>query len=87
MDFNKIPVEYLISKEYANKRFNDIDKNKAKFNYDIGHYKTQGDTVYISVVDKDGNACSFINSLFQSFGSGIANSRSRTSNYGNLIFH
>ena len=30
-------------------------KNKAKFNYDIGHYKTQGDTVYISVVDKDGN--------------------------------
>ena len=60
-----------MSKEYASNRFDEIDPKIAKDEYKVGNLKTQGDTVYISVVDKDGNACSFINSLFQSFGSGL----------------
>ena len=70
-EFYKSPIDKLLSKQYALKRFDEIDPKIAKDEYKIGNLKTQGDTVYISVVDKDGNACSFINSLFQSFGSGL----------------
>ena len=70
-EFYKSPIDKLLSKQYASKRFDEIDPKIAKDEYKIGNLKTQGDTVYISVVDKDGNACSFINSLFQSFGSGL----------------
>lgn len=74
-DFAKVPVNRLLSLDYANKLRRDIDANKAmKHLLDVE--MAMSDTVYISIVDKDRNAVSFINSTFHSFGSGIASPRS-----------
>jgi gamma-glutamyltranspeptidase/glutathione hydrolase len=65
-----VPVAHLLSEAYLSGLRNLIDDRRA-----LKILPTPGelhkDTVYISVVDEDGNACSFINSLFESFGSGI----------------
>ena len=65
-----IPVETLLSKEYAAKRRALIDPAKAAEAVDPGT-PLKGDTAYMTVVDSEGNACSFINSLFSAFGTGI----------------
>jgi len=68
---SKIPVAELLSKEYAAKRRALIDPKKASDNPPAGEINVGSDTTYFTVVDKDGNAVSFINSLFDAFGSGI----------------
>ncbi len=65
-----VPVSRLISKEYAAERRKLIDRNHAMPSAVPG-LPENGDTVYLTVVDKDRNAVSFINSLFESFGSGL----------------
>ena len=70
-DFVDIPVEKLLSKSYAERRRRLIDVNKAGQEVEAGVPNTQGDTVYLAVTDKEGNSVSFINSLYQGFGSGI----------------
>jgi gamma-glutamyltranspeptidase/glutathione hydrolase len=65
-----VPVERLISKEYAAERRKLISRTHAMPNPRAG-IRENGDTVYLTVVDKDRNAVSFINSLFESFGSGL----------------
>lgn len=65
-----IPVEKLLSKEYAAERRALIDPVKAAEAVDPGT-PLKGDTAYMTVVDSEGNACSFINSLFGPFGTGI----------------
>ena len=69
-DKARVPVSRLISKEYAAERRKLIDRDRAMPSARPG-LPENGDTVYLTVVDKDRNAVSFINSLFGYFGSGL----------------
>jgi gamma-glutamyltranspeptidase / glutathione hydrolase len=69
--FSNVPVEELLSKEYAAELRKRIDKNHATIDPKHGRPVNSSDTVYLSVVDKFGNACSFINSNYWGFGTGI----------------
>jgi gamma-glutamyltranspeptidase/glutathione hydrolase len=69
--FVKVPVGQLLSKEYAARRRTLIDPDKAMSDAAPGTILDNGDTTYLTVVDKDRNAVSFINSLFEVFGSGV----------------
>jgi gamma-glutamyltranspeptidase / glutathione hydrolase len=66
----RVPVARLISKEYAAQRRKLISPTYAMAAARPGSPEN-GDTVYLTVVDRDHNAVSFINSLFESFGSGL----------------
>ena len=66
----KIPLKSLLSKEYAARRRQLIDLQQAAATVDPG-LPTGHDTVYLTTIDADGNACSFINSNYHGFGSHI----------------
>ncbi len=70
MDFNKIPVDYLISKEYSDLRRAEIDSNKAALKVIAGEIEN-GDTIYLTTSDKDGNMVSLIQSNYRGMGSGM----------------
>ena len=70
MDFNKIPVEALISKDYANERTKMINPGRAARSYPAGKLG-HGDTIYLTVADKDGNMVSLIQSNYLGIGSGM----------------
>ena len=65
-----VPVEALLSAEYAASRRALIDPERRSA-VAPGEPLGASDTVYLSVVDGDGNACSFINSTYGAFGTGI----------------
>ena len=66
-----IPLDVLVSKEYAAQRRQSIDSQQAARHVPHGMPLAGSDTVYLSVVDGEGNACSFINSLYMGTGSGL----------------
>jgi gamma-glutamyltranspeptidase/glutathione hydrolase len=69
--FNTPPLEWLLSKEYAAERRRLIDPDRATLGQKPGTPPAGVDTVYFCVVDSLGNACSFINSNYMGFGTGI----------------
>ena len=69
MDFVKVPVQQLLSKEYGDKRRELINLDKAG-TYQAGKVKHTG-TVYMTVADKEGNMVSLIQSNYRGMGSGM----------------
>jgi len=69
-DFNALPIEELISKEYAAERRQLIDPNRAARTYPAGELE-QGNTIYMTVADAKGNMVSLIQSNYHGMGSGM----------------
>ncbi len=67
-----VPLDMLLSDDFADQLCSHIDVGKAGDPTGAFAMERHRDTVYLSVVDKEGNAVSFINSVYQGFGSGIA---------------
>jgi len=68
--FAKIPVKGMLSKEYARERAKLIEPGKANCDVAAG-VPPSSDTTYLSVVDREGNIVSLIQSNYEAFGSGI----------------
>ena len=69
-NFSRIPYKQLISKEYAKERMKLINQNRSANKYDAGELQT-GNTIYLTVADKDGNMVSLIQSNYRGMGSGM----------------
>jgi gamma-glutamyltranspeptidase/glutathione hydrolase len=73
--FSQIPVDQMISKATGEARAKLIDENKAACHVEPSQFnvltKAASETIYMSVIDKDGNIVSLIQSNFSWFGSGL----------------
>ncbi len=71
-DFNEIPVDWLISKEYGDQRRALIDLSQAAADYEAGDpILNNGETIYLTTADADGNMVSLIQSNYRGMGSGM----------------
>jgi gamma-glutamyltranspeptidase/glutathione hydrolase len=70
-EFENVPIDRLLSKEYTRKIRERIDMNRVAPSSAHSPLNGGSETVYVAAVDKDRNAVSFISSLFLPFGSGM----------------
>ncbi|MGX7950010.1 gamma-glutamyltransferase family protein [Oleidesulfovibrio alaskensis] len=70
-DFSAVPADGLLSGEYAAARAALIDSGRALPQAVCGVPQSSSDTVQFCVTDRDGNACSMVNSIYMTFGSGV----------------
>lgn len=71
-EFSRIPLAGLLSKAYAAERRALIDPKRAARRFDAGHPPLQeGDTIYLTTADAEGNMVSLIQSNYRGLGSGI----------------
>ncbi len=71
-DFHPVPVEKMVSKDHAQKQMSRIDQKRAASDVSPAQLSSTGeDTIYLAVVDREGNTVSMINSLYEAFGSGM----------------
>lgn len=66
-----VPIDQLLSTDFARGLAEKIDLTRALTELPDFEMPLHRDTVYISIIDEDRNAVSFINSIFDSFGTGL----------------
>lgn len=69
-DFNNLPIEELISKEYGKKQAGMLNPDRAANTYPAWGME-HGNTIYLTTADKEGNMVSLIQSNFRGLGSGM----------------
>ena len=70
-DHLDMPAERMLSDEFITARRALLNPSRAQERVDPGPLRTRSETVYLTVADADGNMVSFINSIYDYFGSGV----------------
>jgi gamma-glutamyltranspeptidase / glutathione hydrolase len=70
-DHLDMPAELMLTDEFIAERRRHLDPSRARERVDPGPLRTQSETIYLTVADAEGNMVSFINSIYDYFGSGI----------------